>query len=269
MARYFPGMMTSVFTSSPNFQARPLVIFLGGGLRPPSLLHATGERRRASSAGPRATWGGAGRGEARARSAWSDALLPPALRLSCSPDLFGGGDGALDRGGGRHGGVRQVGLGGRVAHPADEISVGRRETHFTRPQDSHVTAEAGPAGRRRDGGAGLGEYLEQALLQRLVPDPRAGGNHDETRPGVSLLAAEDPRGDPQVFQLGVRAGADEDLVQRRSRHLIHGDYVVGRERLGHLGAHPGDVEVVFRDVTGVRGGLIDGPGARSAVPHVA
>src|SRR3989304_5525342 len=149
MARYFPGMMTSVFTSSPNFQARPLIIFLGGG-----------------------------RGEARARSAWSDALLPPGLRLSCSPALFGGGDGALDRGGGRHGGVRQVGLGGRVAHPADEISVGRRKAHFTRPQDPRVTAEAGPAGRRRDGGAGLGEYLEQALLQRLVPDPRAGGGAD-------------------------------------------------------------------------------------------
>src|SRR3972149_4007500 len=172
MARYFPGMMTSVFTSSPNFQARPLIIFLGGGLRPPSLLHARGERRRASSAGTRATSGGAGRGEARARSAWADALLPPALRLSCSPDLFGGGGGAPDRGGGRRGGVRQVGLGGRVAHPADEISVGRRKAHFTRPQDPRVTAEAGRAGPRRRGGAGLGEYLAQAPLPRLVPAPR-------------------------------------------------------------------------------------------------
>ncbi len=78
---------------------------------------------------------------------------------------------------------------------------------------------------------------------------------------MDLLAAEDPGGDPEVFQLSVGARADEDLIQRRPGRLVHGDHVVGTERLGHLGAQPHHVEVVFRYVTRVRVGLIEGPRA--------
>ena len=54
-----------------------------------------------------------------------------------------------------------------MAHSADKVAVSRGDCALTLGKDTHVSAEAGSAGRGRNDRACLNEYLKQTFSHRL------------------------------------------------------------------------------------------------------
>ena len=99
-----------------------------------------------------------------------------------------------------------------MTHAAAEVAVRRGDTFFTSRHDAHVAAQAGAAGRRRNGTAGGDEGFNITGLHGFHVDVLAAGNDDAADVGMDLVAFEDVGCNLQVFQPAVGAGADDDLV---------------------------------------------------------
>ena len=116
-----------------------------------------------------------------------------------------------------------------------------------------MDADAGPAARAGDDGAGLGECGEGAVGVAVEEHlPRARG-HEETGARGRLLSAEDPERLVEVFESAVCAGAEKDLVDFDvfGNDLSDGSGVVDEMRTRYGRLQVGDVELEQALIFGV------------------
>ena len=133
------------------------------------------------------------------------------------------------------------------------------------PGDVGIHAEAHRASRVAPLEAGVGEDAVEALGLGLRLDPHRARHDERLHAGRHVLAAHDLGGCPQVAQPAVRAGADEDAVDGRSRERRAGlqAHVVQRPLLvlvGGRGHRRGDGRRLAGvgapgDLRGQRGGV--------------
>src|SRR5512138_2550550 len=142
------------------------------------------------------------------------------------------GDDARDGRGGRDGGGGEVDLRLRVPHPPLEVPVRRGDRDLAVAERPLVDAEARAAAGVHDDGARLHEVGDEALLERGLVDASRGGEDEHPGPLRDLLPADDVRGRLEVVEPAVRAGADDDLLDRDAGDLRDRLDVVDRVRAG-------------------------------------
>ena len=96
--------------------------------------------------------------------------------------------------------------------PCGRGSCGSSWRHiFTSRHDAHVAAQAGAAGRRRNGTAGGDEGFNITGLHGFHVDVLAAGNDDAAHIRMDLCLSN-ICSDFQIFQTAIGTGPDDDLV---------------------------------------------------------
>src|SRR5215510_12469686 len=177
---YLAGMIWSVSTLAPNFQARPRTVLGSVTVARPRRPASPGDRTGPKQSMTEQLRGGVSVGGACPPCAiWPRTSKRVPEPLSGESSDLGGhlrkhlgrvSDHARDRTRRRHGRVRQIDLRLRVAHPAGEVAVGRAEAHLTFAEHAHVPPEAGAAGRGSPCRAGGQERADEAFLLGLDSD---------------------------------------------------------------------------------------------------
>ena len=90
--------------------------------------------------------------------------------------------------------------------------LGKHLNALARGEDAHMPAQAGPAGRGGDHGAGVDEYVEQPLVHRLLPDGVGRGDDDAAHVRMHRAARENGGGLAHVGETPVGAAADDGLI---------------------------------------------------------
>ena len=88
-------------------------------------------------------------------------------------------------------------------------------------QNAHVASEAGAAGGRADHRAGREKYFKKPFLQGLTINLLGGRNDDESQGRGDLLPFQDLGCHPEVVEMAIGAGADDDLIDLDLSNLPH------------------------------------------------
>ena len=153
-----------------------------------------------------------------------------------------------DDGGRRgHGGGHQVGAAtGTLA--AFEVAVGGTGAALLRREDIRVHTQTHGAASLSPLEAGVDENLIEALgLGLLLDQAGTGDDHSALDVGGHLLALDDLGGGAQIFDTGVGAGPDENLVHL---DILHGR--AGRQTHVLEGTLAGKLAVLVLEVVGAR-----------------
>ena len=93
-----------------------------------------------------------------------------------------------------------------MAHPAAEIAVDGSNSGFSGREYSHMTAETGAAGWRRDSGTGRRHDVQQALGESSTPDLLRGRHDDHAQALCEAALILANRGDAQAIVAVTRGG---------------------------------------------------------------
>ena len=137
---------------------------------------------------------------------------------------------SLDSACGGDSGTSQIDLAAGIAHTPDKVTVRGRDRALALSEDTHMPAEARPAGRGGEHRAGFDQYLRETVLDRLHPDRLCRGDDQETHIGMHLPALEQVRGDLDILVLAVRARPHKDLIDLHAGRLGDVLRVLGKVR---------------------------------------
>ena len=119
-------------------------------------------------------------------------------------------------------------------------------------------AQTRAAGRRQNGGTGLGQILQDSQLIRFHPDPLGSGGYQQLRALIDLLALEDPSRCPQIVEPSAGAAAQIGpvhpgaLSQGVGEGLRNGMDVVHVMRAGYLRLQFRGIEFQNLGIVGAR-----------------
>lgn len=155
-----------------------------------------------------------------------------------------------------------------VSHSSHEVAVGRGNASLVFGENTHVPAETGTAGRGGNDGARVDKDIDQAFVDRLQVNVVGCGNDDATNALSHVSIFENGGCLPQIGNVTVGAGADDDLIDGDIPPFGRLFRVFGQVREGYGGLERGEIHFDLPFVFGVGIGGKDHGFALESARHV-